>query len=96
MRGKPYKALPWGQQGISSVNLTGTNLERAAIVLVGIVGEKFLIMDLGELEVGLGAISATAGGLTAKKGEGFGSMAAGIKVVGEQQENGKGLYRHSL
>ena len=35
----PYKALPWGQQGISFVKLTVTNLKYETVVLVGIVGE---------------------------------------------------------
>jgi len=52
-------------------------------------------MDLGELKVRLDAISATAGELTGKNWEVLGSMAAGIKAVGEQQEDGKGLYRRS-
>ena len=72
------------------MNLTTTNLKYTAVVLVGIVGEKFLIMDLGELEVRLGATSATAGGLAAKNWEAFGSMAAGRKVVVSNRRKGKG------
>ena len=59
MGGKPYKALPWGQRGIWFGGWRTTDL-KSKPVLVGVVGGKLLIMDLEELEVRLGAISATA------------------------------------
>jgi len=57
------------------------------------------VLDQGSEETGvrLAAISRPRRGLTAKNGEvRWRPMAAGIRVVGEQRENGKGLYRHSL